>query len=470
MRYAVVPLAGVVIFLCADLGSAQPPLEAKDGKVTVPLLLHPAKVQQPVSRNYLLPEYKDSIPGNSVQMFLRCILHQVQYIGPEESAKREKWNALPTADLPVEEVKDYGGQVLGREAVDAARMLSVDWQLWSFIQRDGVNTLLPDVQKIRELASMLKTRARGQIRAGNPAGAIQTLRTLFALARTLESHPTLIGQLVGVAIAMMGAEVAEELVQMPRCPNLYWSFTDLPSPFLDLRMALQGERLILAGALRSVLETPVTQAELDRVIKIIGDIVLPLEYRLNKELDQAIIEKRFLAWAAEPERVKTCRTWLEETGIAPDVVKAMSPLQVVVANDVQKQAVYQDEMFKWMKLPFWETGPIQEVDEAIRKEQANLVLARVTFLMTLKVKQAQARLDQRFAYLRVIEAIRLHAHQNNGKLPASLEEIKLPLPLDPVTGKAFGYTLKEGVITLAGGNASPNNPMVNRVYEIRLSK
>ena len=376
---------------------------------------------------------------------------------------------MPLTELPAEELKDYGGRLLGRDAVDAARMLNVDWQLWSFLQRDGYYTLLPDVQKMRALASTLKTRVRGQIRNGDHAGAIVTLRTLFALARTMEAHPTLIGQLVGLAIATVGCDAAEELVQLPDCPNLFWSFADLPTPFLDLRAGVQGERVMIGAQFASVLQGPVSEDELSRTIKVIDELVQMMA-EPKKEPKTPSAQERYSAWAMDPKRVEASRARLVETGITPDAVKGMSPLQVVVADDLQQSVIQQDEQLKWLRLPLWETGPLKEAEAAMRKDKANQVLTIALSSVLSKVKIGQARVDQRLAALRLIEAIRLHAQQNDGKAPATLDEIKLPLPFDPITGKPFHYTVKDGVITLSGGNPSPGEDRMNRVYEIRIRK
>jgi hypothetical protein len=62
---------------------------------------------------------------------------------------------------------------------------------------------------------------------------------------------------------------------------------------------------------------------------------------------------------------------------------------------------------------------------------------------------ASVRSERRIAMLRVVEALRLHAAESGGKLPSSLDEIKaVPLPIDPVTGKPFGYKLTDGKATL----------------------
>jgi hypothetical protein len=75
------------------------------------------------------------------------------------------------------------------------------------------------------------------------------------------------------------------------------------------------------------------------------------------------------------------------------------------------------------------------------------------------------------AYLRVIEAVRLYAHDHGGRFPASLDDVKLPLPPDPVTGKPFSYSVRDGgVAVLRGGNPTPGNDRGNRVYEITIRK
>ena len=58
-----------------------------------------------------------------------------------------------------------------------------------------------------------------------------------------------------------------------------------------------------------------------------------------------------------------------------------------------------------------------------------------------KVQEAKARVERRLGLLRHVEALRLYAAEHDGKLPARLADIKVPLPVDPFTGKAFLYGL-----------------------------
>ena len=57
-------------------------------------------------------------------------------------------------------------------------------------------------------------------------------------------------------------------------------------------------------------------------------------------------------------------------------------------------------------------------------------------------------------------------------IPDTLDAVKLPLPVDPFTGKPFGYELKDGKAILRGSPPATmkEQPIYNRVYEVRLAK
>ncbi len=69
-----------------------------------------------------------------------------------------------------------------------------------------------------------------------------------------------------------------------------------------------------------------------------------------------------------------------------------------------------------------------------------------------KLLQTQGRLEQQIALLRHVEALRLHGAEHDGKLPASLSDISVPLPADPVTGKPFAYSTERNTAHLRGGS------------------
>ena len=176
------------------------------------------------------------------------------------------------------------------------------------------------------------------------------------------------------------------------------------------------------------------------------------------------------ARAADGNDVKAARTRLIEAGLNPENVQVWSPLHVVLLDEVMLYERMRDDVTKTLNLSFWRARPAMVEAEAelkkAKEESRFLQLISAFF----KVKQAQTRLDQRIAYLQIMEALRLHALLSGGSLPASLSEIKLPLPVDPFTGKSFEYSVKGDVATLHGENPLPGSDRMNRYFEIRIKK
>ena len=86
-------------------------------------------------------------------------------------------------------------------------------------------------------------------------------------------------------------------------------------------------------------------------------------------------------------------------------------------------------------------------------------------------QEAPARIDRRIAALRIIEVLRLHADVHDGKLPASLDEIKVvPIPSDPMTGNPFQYRLDNERATLFAPAPEGDTPRVSNVlmYELTM--
>ena len=88
-----------------------------------------------------------------------------------------------------------------------------------------------------QVGTLLTLRIRYELAEGRPDKAARTLQIGFAMARHVAEEPTLISALVGMAFAGLMENRLEEFVQQPDAPNLYWSLTDLPRPFIDLRKA-----------------------------------------------------------------------------------------------------------------------------------------------------------------------------------------------------------------------------------------
>jgi hypothetical protein len=77
-------------------------------------------------------------------------------------------------------------------------------------------------------------RFRSEVALGRFDDAVRTAKTLFALSRHLGEDPTLVGNLVGLAVANMAIDSLDEMLEQPGCPNLYWALTKLPTPLVPV--------------------------------------------------------------------------------------------------------------------------------------------------------------------------------------------------------------------------------------------
>ena len=80
------------------------------------------------------------------------------------------------------------------------------------------------------------------------------------------------------------------------------------------------------------------------------------------------------------------------------------------------------------------------------------------------------RTDRRFAAMRCVEAIRHYAAKHEGKLPASLADVKeLPIPSDPLTAKPFEYALDGDKATLSLAKPAEKKPNPNELLRYYLT-
>jgi hypothetical protein len=429
---------------------------------------------KPALKYQLLPELKEMNPGNPVQGYLKCFMeHQNFFFRPESVQNREKWGEMPLRDLPLKELRDYGGSAL-RQADYAARLDTPDWQVLLKLKSDGINLLLPEVQQLRALATGLKVRMRGEIAEGRFDDAIASAKTMFALGRHFEGHPSLIADLVGLAITGIAMHSLEEMIQQPGCPNLYWGLTDLPSPFIDLRKGLQGERLIVGAEFPGLIDTaPMSEPQLQHILARWGNGMKHMTESKKKEMTGWIE-----GFAKDEDQVRAARQRLMEAGLPQERVKSFPALQAILLDDKREYEAQMDEEIKWMDLPYWqgEPGYLANLGRPNKKDtlfgKLLLTLFGEPSWDRFKVRGAQARVDRRIAMLRTVEALRLYASEHDGKLPAKISDLSVPVPDDPITGKPFDYKADGSTADLHGAppKAFATNSAFNLRYVISMKK
>lgn len=422
------------------------------------LTLSPEPLPRPALKYQLLPELTEMKPGNPIHGYLRCFSEQNNFFfNKKVNEQREKWSSMPLEKLPVDQLKGYGGTAL-TQADYAARLTTPDWQALPHLRKDGARMLLPDVQQMRMLARALTVRFRGEVAGKRFEEALGTAKTMFAMAKHFEHHPTLISSLVGFAIAVITEEPLREMIQQPGCPNLFWALSILPKPLVNLHEGTQGERLLWRAELDYLIEKEaMTDKQVKQAVAKTIEMARYLEYGDRPKLDVSQwLQKR----TSDKEYLAKARTRLISFGIEEKLVRNFPAVQVVLVDEKYKALDFHDEMMKLFALPYAQIEPLMN---GIKKPEDTLIARYV--VITPKIRLAQIRAEQRLAILQNIEAIRWYASENEGKLPKQLSEIKLPLLTDPVTGKPFRYTVSGKTATLL--NTPPAGTEKNFAWNLR---
>ncbi len=429
---------------CAALAAIPLPARA-DQTVTatetvIRLTVQPMAAPQPALRYLLLPELKELNPGNPIPNYLRCFL----MMEPDFSSDEEV----------------LGSSAL-RQADRAARLDKPDWQILPKMKTEAISLLLPDVQKVRFLATALQGRFRNEITLLRFDDALVTAKTMFAMSRHMSEHPTLIGDLVGIAIAYVTIGPLEEMLGQPGCPNLYWALTNLPTPLVPLDKGMEGERLLILAEFHELEDSAPLSA--DQLKKLIAHIDKVRESKPGEGV-RAWLDAR----AKDETSVSAARRRLVEAGLPEERLLRFPADQVILLDEKREYEVRRDESMKLMNLPAWQVEALAGQSKPVQKP------ALFDFLLPslLKVRRAQGRLEQRLALLRHVEALRLYTAAHGGRLPAQLADVPVPLPADPFTGKPFAYQVDGATAHLRGSppRGLEDVPAYNLHYELTVQK
>jgi hypothetical protein len=269
---------------------------------------------------------------------------------------------------------------------------------------------------------------------------------MLALSRHFGEHPTLIGNLNGIAIATLALSTVDEMIQEPGCPNLFWALTDLPNPLIDLRKGLQGERTWTEAEFAGLdSQEAMTEGQLRKVVHR-----LILLAKASSNIEESAMRQWLEGRSKDKDNLRAARKRVVEA-LAPDEptkIESFPPLQIVLLDEKLRYEIARDEDMKALALPYWQARAVSDSIPPIPREQETpFTLLRAQFV---KVKAAQAQLDQRIALLRCVEALRMYAAEHDGRLPEKLDDIRLPLPIDPATGKPFTYKVDGKTVHLHG--------------------
>jgi hypothetical protein len=455
---------------------------------TKELAIHPRAEATPALKHRFLPDAFEAAPGNAAVFYLKALgfleqdhareriaqfrkdalAHAKEEGKPFDQAPPYVWMNTAPDKLPIEEVKEYlrlssFQSFFLREAALRNRF-DMDRKFREL--DDPIAYLLPEIQNMRELARTQSMRCRLAIAEDRIADAVEIIGQQFALARHLGQDDFLVSNLVGIAIASIAWNDSLYLVQHPQTPNLYWATATMPTPLVDMRRAMAIERQFLyqqIKVLREVDETPRPAGYwrdfIDRLMPQLGLLASELELpSVSQDPDAARAAVVGFIAAAYPGAK---RYLIDDQGMDREQVEAYPTAQVVFLAMVRYHNHWRDEVFKWTHLPFWQArtkATSSAVQQALSKDAERLgwsaLPTQALLPAVLAARTAEARCDQIIALLQTVEAIRMYAAENDGKLPPTLSALPVPAPIEPFTGKPIEYELigERGVLN---GHALP---------------
>ena len=472
----------LLAFALALLAAAAAPADDVRSK---PLTLHAPTPAAQALQYALLPDLMDTTPGNAADHYRRATQNLREEAPPELEPFEAfgQWLKTPLKDLPLDDMARFLKRCEStlREVDAGARCEQCEWDLTAELRQKGVGALGADLLAIRSIGRLLALRCRYELAQGHTQDAMRTLRSGFALARHVADAPWLLFAVYGMKISSLMLDALEEFIEAADAPSLYWPLTDLPRPLFDMRKQMQGERVGVYGTFPGAAEMagdlnakPWTPEQIANLMFIWGYVAdNDDKTRIGKAADEV---KMLLRVAAQHEAAK--KVLLGE-GRPKELVDAMPHLQVALLVSLRQWDHVFDESLKCQGLPYPDLTTALDRAEVRQREIMEdpngpaMPIARLLLVRVRKVLALRAQIDRRVAALRCVEAVRLYAAAHDGKLPASLDDVKdVPIPDDPVTGKPFGYR-RVGDRAFLSSTPFPDQPADNAdtpTYELMFQR
>lgn len=444
---------------------------------TVRMTVDPAPEPSPALKYRLTPREISLKAGNSIPHYYRAE-QMVQRLTSDSAfeGKADAWRESLLADMPKEEVQQYLDLVPSAliELEEAVQCEDADWG-FHLDRTEGERTItfpLAEFQEARALARILVLKARLEIANGEYEKAIATSQMAFRLGRDAGKSESFIAYLVGVAIHAVAREPLLDLIAAPNSPNLYWAATTLEDYSLP-RRSIESELTMAKRLHRGILDNPAAQSRSEQEW---------MELLINAQVQYSgtpAENNRLTSMMLVSRGYPVAKQHLLEAGYDAAMLGAMPVGQLIAVYESQVFDDITQSLEKWTHLSYLESQdrlaeterrltqpfPSAATDSGTPQEVVPIIGPILGSFH--QVRHAQARHEHRFAALRVIEAIRMHAAANDRKLPDSLEAITLvPVPIDPMTGKPFPYRVEGGTAFL--DSIPPGHPEAGAIYEITI--
>jgi hypothetical protein len=413
----------------------------------------------PALKYRLYPSRGAMTPGNSVPFYYRTVVWLKDRTAEQKQELydfMDKIGDLPFSEYDPEIQKQadrfsFAAAVQQLETAAYREQTNWDWQMNQLEGMEPISFLLPEIQESREISRILFVRSRVEAARGNFEEALRLNLLNLKLARDVAEPPTLINDLVGVAISSLSMATLRDMVCQTDCPNLYWALAALPDPLISLNDAMEYEASLpeIMFPFLKAPETAVRSAdEWARLMRETTGAASELDSGFGDSASIRDLTGAGMLVRSYPvaKRELIAASWNR------DQIEAMPVGQVVAIYQKRVTRTLYDETTKWSYLTYQETqrsARLKEEQERFSRERQRMrepfPLAQLLLPSILQAKASEARLQSKIKGLMVLEAIRMQTSANNGRLPKSLDEITIvPVPDEcPLTGEPYGYRLTD---------------------------
>jgi hypothetical protein len=331
-----------------------------------------------------------------------------------------------------------------KQSAEAAKRTHCHWESPAMTLTnlaDGTAVRFDELQAGREMANLLSLRANLALVEKRWDDARQDLRIGLTMASHLADGKSLLSDLVGIAITSVLMDVVYHWISIPDSPNLYWSLTELPEPWIDTRKSIRHELNTIYRSVPLLLEMKK---------RSVSDAEVQLAFRQFIQQSKPLSPLEAMQWQGasvllQLTRYPQARDYLLKNGYGENQVKALGKMQTLAMQMLHEYDAEREPILQALCLPTHQGLPRLEEwakEHKKRVEKTDNLFLRIHGLSTpsfIKVWHAQARLERLMVTLRAVELLRAQR-----KFPAKWAELDSGL-IDPVTGKPLDdwYHLEE---------------------------
>ena len=439
-------------------------------------IVDPAPTVQPAFKFRLLPDSSLRRPGNAATSYYRALYLFHAHSDQDRKEFDECYHfgfmirpARTSADGKVIQQVSIASEIarvrslvsryadVFEELESAAVRETCDWGI-DFQTTSGFEAIrkyTPQFVAMRQLSRLVQQKTRVAIFDRKYDEAVSLIQIGFQLGRDIAECPMNIAGAIGIAISIEMQVPLMEMIAEPDSPNLYWAVTSAPHPMIDIRPAIEQElNLTYQLPFLREAEKPHTPEEwtrgLNEALKLVHWLRSDVSASNSKKPEtDASTEIRELINREYPR----AKSELVQFGFQPEQIAGMPQIQVLAIHQARLGFHKRDEILKSIYLPFHQASPPKRSNDGPEiknnkagditnlKEVIPIFESQVTWIE--QARAASVRLDGLLVRLQTIEALRMHAAANAGKLPGSLSEITLvPIPINPITGQSIIYHLE----------------------------